>query len=54
VTSHLDDARAVENDDEVGHAHRAEAVGDENGDPAVGSRGRPISSAPGCGGKALE
>jgi hypothetical protein len=44
----LDDARAVEDDDEIGHAHRAEAVRHEEGDAAVG--GGPIRG----GGVALE
>ncbi len=31
----FDDVRSVEDHDEVGHAHRAEAVKDQNGDAAV-------------------
>lgn len=36
VGAHLDDPRAAQDDDQVGHAHRAEAVGYLDGDPAVG------------------
>src|SRR5207249_11314576 len=36
VRADFDDAGAVEHHDQVGHAHRAEAVGNEEGDAAVG------------------
>ena len=36
VAAHLHHPGAVEDHDEIGHAHGAEAVGDENGDAATG------------------
>src|SRR5438093_13578257 len=36
VGPHLNHARAIEHDDEISHAHRAEAVGYQDGDPAIG------------------
>jgi hypothetical protein len=42
VGAHLDDPGAVQDDDQVSHAHGAEAVRHEDRDPAVG---RPIWGA---------
>src|ERR1700730_1016198 len=55
VGAGLDDAVAVEDDDEVGHAHGAEAVRDEDGDAAGGGGlARGSRGAAGGGGVALE
>ena len=44
VRADLDDPRAVEHDDEVGHPHRREPVRDEDGDPPVRAcRGTPAA-----------
>ena len=45
----LDDPAALDDQDQVGHAHRGEAVADEQGDGA-GTAGGP----PGLAGEALE
>ena len=50
MASHLDDARAVENDDQVCHPHGAETVGDQDCDPAVPVGWVAVGFTAACGG----